>query len=686
MVRDGCVRARFAGRGQSRRRAWCSAKWKTDWLKSILQFCTHLWRALGRSPTKGPVWIAPSRRVPEWRYLVCGICGYWGDPNGVNRLAMLQSVEHRGPDDVGSHEARSSSGVLWLGHRRLSIQDISAAGHQPMATAEGNLCVVFNGEIYNFHQVRTELMQKGYQFRSSSDTEVILHSWREWGPGSVDRFRGMFAFALWDGTNQELWLVRDRIGEKPLYFYQDVKRFLFASEVRALLASDVVPRRMDSDGLDSYLTFGSVADPYTLVHNVRAVEAGSILRVRNLEVTPRTYWTLADIQEGPCCQSREQLVCEVGSVLRESARLATVSDVPVAVLLSGGIDSSSNVVVLSEDSTSDLRTFSVVFQGLDKAQSEEQWSSLVANRFRTRHRVVAISLDQALQWVPAAVRCMDQPSWDGVNTYLVCKAISAEGIKVAISGQGADELFLGYAQRELFRLLLGIAEFPLRWLFPLIDLLGSLPAIRDTKHEKLLQLVGTKNGLGAAYLAQHSIFSQAGLERLRGSRRPPQTRFVRDFGGSSPLGKLSRLELTHYLRNTLLRDGDQMSMANSLEIRAPFVDHRLVELVSSIPAETRLQPPHRQKPLLVDAVGPQLPGEIARRPKQGFVLPYGRWLRSGLNVADVLSADFGLTHQAIMNVVSSFERGAHWSRFWCIQVLAAWAMRHRMEAPLDNGA
>jgi len=296
---------------------------------------------------------------------------------------------------------------------------------------------------------------------------------------------------------------------------------------------------------------------------------------------------------------------------------------------------------------------------------------------------MSVTPDQARQWVPEAVQAMDQPSWDGVNTYLVCKAISSSGIKVAISGQGADELFLGYSQRHSFSQLLTAAQLPMRWLAPIIRATTRKLPIHDTKYEKLLQTIGSPDALAAAYLAHHSIFSQQGLERLRGGRRPPQTRFVRPQGGSSPLGKLSRLELSYYLRNTLLRDGDQMSMAHGLELRAPFVDYRLVELVSAIPAAARLHPQQRQKPLLVDAVGPNLPAAIAQRPKQGFGLPYERWLRSGLQVADILPADMGLDAQAVFAVTRRFLQGHHWSRYWCLQVLAAWIKRAQLTVPTD---
>lgn len=550
-----------------------------------------------------------------------------------------------------------------------------------MSTADGRWTITFNGEIYNFHDVRLSLESLGHTFHSRSDTEVILAAWQQWGAESLRRLRGMFAFAIWDRDSARLWLARDRMGEKPLYYAAQNGRFLFASEVRTLLASGAVARRLDSDGLDAYLTFGSVADPHTLVEGVQALEAGHWMKIDASGITSQAYWSLSDIEERSSRRSRDENVEEAGALLRESCNRCMVSDVPVAVLLSGGVDSSSNVVVLSEQGHCNLQTFSVLFEGPDIRFSEQKWSDFVAARFDTRHQRVVVSEERAREQVRDAVEAMDQPSCDGVNTYLVCRAIAEAGIKVAVTGQGADELFLGYSQRHQFKRLLHLAKLRVPGVGPLVRRLGGMTALRDSRYEKLLQTVGSKSAVASAYLAQHSIFSQAGMERLRGGRRPAQTRFIRNQGGSTPLGMLSRLDLSHYLRNTLLRDADQMSMANSLEMRAPFVDYRLVETLSSLSADERIEPRDRQKPLLVDAVGPALPAEVADRPKQGFGLPYDRWLRGGLEVADVCETDVGLDPSAIASVKEAFLRGRYWTRYWTLQVLVAWARRHRMLPP-----
>ncbi len=590
---------------------------------------------------------------------------------------MRDALGHRGPDDAGTFESASASGPLWFGHRRLAILDLSPSGHQPMTTPDGRYTITFNGEIYNFAELREELRSKGAAFLSTSDTEVVLKAWQCWGWTCVRRLKGMFAFALWDGAEERLWLARDRMGEKPLYYASRPGRFLFSSEVRALLASGGVERRMDADGLEAYLTFGSVADPYTLVEGVRAVEAGSVVRVDGDGVHAIPYWTLRDIadMEGPV--DEERIVGDTARAVRHALRRVMVSDVPVGVLLSGGIDSSSNAVLLSEMGFRNLMTFSVVFEGVGRDLSEKPWIQLVVDRQKTNHRYVTVSGEHTDSWVRCAVASMDQPTWDGVNTYFVVRAIHETGLKVAVSGQGADELFLGYGQRQSFDRLLRLA----RTSPPFAGSLARrLAPSSGTRFEKLFQLFGADRPEEAAFLARHSMFSQAGLDRLRGRRTLPQTRFVRSQGGSTPLSVLSRLELAHYLRNTLLRDGDQMSMANSLELRAPFVDSDLVELVAATPTGLRVRP-HRQKPLLVDAVGKGLPPEIAERKKHGFELPFNAWLRDGLDLADPTKADLGLDPAEVRSVRHRFLQGQDWPRFWTLVVLASWAARHHLSPP-----
>jgi asparagine synthase (glutamine-hydrolysing) len=551
-----------------------------------------------------------------------------------------------------------------------------------MVTPDGRFALVFNGEVYNFREVADVLRDRGVRFAGGSDTEVILYAWQEWGPACLDRLRGMFAFALFDSREERLYLARDRLGEKPLYYWHDGRRFVFASEVRALLASGAVPRIMDSDGLDAYLTFGSVADPYTLVQDVRALQPGHFAEASERGIVDHRYWALSDIEESTAVMGKAQAAEQVGTIFRDACRLVMESDVPVGVLLSGGIDSSANVVILSELGFDNLNTFSVVFPDRDAMLSEEQWSSLVASRYATTHHVIRVGVEEARTWVVAGVSHMDQPSFDGINTYLVARSIGGAGIKVAVSGQGGDELFLGYSKRKVFPALARLAGLPGRSAIrPLARRASRMNRLHDTRAEKALELIqGSTNPFESAYLANHTIFSQAGLERLRGEPRPNQARFVGPQGGTTPLGKFSRLDLAYYLRNTLLRDADQMSMANSVELRQPFLDARLVDAVLRLPIQTKVRK-REQKPLLVDAVGSGLPHEVVDRPKMGFALPYDRWLREGLSLVDPTDSEMGLDRAAVAAVKARFDAGKHWTRYWCLQVLASWIERNGISGP-----
>ncbi|MEL7451686.1 MAG: asparagine synthase (glutamine-hydrolyzing), partial [Pseudomonadota bacterium] len=329
---------------------------------------------------------------------MCGLAGIAGNTAAVDREAMLRSLVHRGPDDEGEHAA--AGGRAWLGHRRLAIIDPTPAGRQPMHARNERYSLVLNGEIYNYRELRDSL--DGFSPSTGTDTEIALELLARDGARALSRLRGMFAIALWDEQTGELLLARDRLGEKPLYYFHDDSsgneadgRLLFASEVRTLLASGAVPRRLDADGLDSYLTFGSVADPFTLVDGVRAVPAGGVVRFANGKVELSHYWRMGDVAVDHT-MTREAAVEALRAHMDTAQRRCMVADVPVGILLSGGIDSSVNVALLAETGIPDLRTFSVVFGG-DRSTgvSEEAFSSLVAERFGTQHKTCTVSLDDA---------------------------------------------------------------------------------------------------------------------------------------------------------------------------------------------------------------------------------------------------------------------------------------------------
>jgi asparagine synthase (glutamine-hydrolysing) len=604
---------------------------------------------------------------------------------------MLASLAHRGPDDDGELELPAKAGVVWLGNRRLAILDTSPNGHQPQATPGGRLTITFNGEIYNYREVRRELSRLGYPFRSKGDTEVILAAWARWGVESLDRFRGMFAFAIWDSREQALWLVRDRIGERPLYYCLQPDRLLFASEVRCLLASEVVERRLDTDGLDSYLTFGSASQPHTLVQGMHSLEPGTILRWRGGAVDTNRYWFPPAPPHGAADPDDGASNEEIREALLEAVRQCLVSDVPVSLLLSGGVDTTAILALMDAKARANTRAFTVVFRGAEAFLSEGQRAAEAARAHACPYREVPIGTDEAVAAATEAADAMDQPSYDGVNTYVVTKAVRAAGYKVAISGQGSDEIFLGYRTRRWFPAFASVAR--LRLPVTAREVLSSSlsrMALRGwfwpgllSRSLRWLDLFGEGDPVSLAYIAGHSVFSHLEVEALRGSRRPPPSRFLPTEPRADPLTALSRMELQHYLPNTLLRDADQMSMAHSLELRTPFLDHKLVELVMRLPSR-RKAIRGRQKPVLVDASRDELVAAAAAVPKTGFVLPLHRWISPGVSALDGQQEDLGLELEQVRRVVRRCQRTGDFRdfcKFWSLQVLARWAKRHRLLPP-----
>ena len=615
---------------------------------------------------------------------MCGICGFIGNPLNINRKAMLDSLRHRGPDDTGEYEESIPHGVIWFGHKRFSILTLTTESHQPMHKFDGRLTIIFDGEIYNILEIKKDLERCGHVFVTHSDTEVILDAWHRWGSASLSRFRGMFAFAIWDRRELCLWLARDRMGEKPLYFTIQKNRFIFSSEIRSILASGIIERRIDSDGLDSYLTFGSVSQPYTIVKNVKCLDAGYYLRFKNDTIQLQSYWSLKNIDEQSTNNSREKIVQEVGECLRESEKMCMVSDVPVGILLSGGVDSTTNLALLNQAGYKNLSTFTVTFEGEDAAYSEEYWSDKVVQHFQSNHTKIPVQKKNALKLIPEAIDSMDQPSIDGCQTYIVCKAIANEGFKVAITGLGSDEIFLGYGSKNYYKNLIKLAKLPLP--YGIVRFLNNyfsnylfysfFPRISD-RIKKLLNLYGIGDRHILAYISYHSIFNNQEINKLRGIKTPSPSRFVQAVGGTTSLDILSRLELSHYAKNSDLRDTDQMSMANSLELRSPFLDCRLVELVVSQPINYKLDS-GRYKPLLVDSLKSDIINEISMQPKTGFELPLKNWLRDGLELGNPLNVAIGLEKKEIANVIKRSKIGKNYTKYWSLLILSNWFKKMRM--------
>jgi len=560
--------------------------------------------------------------------------------------------------------------------------------------ATGNL-IAYNGEVFNFREVRKQLEHIGIQFSSQTDTEVVLKAYAALGEACVEHFRGMFAFAIWDNAAQKLFIARDRLGKKPLYYYQGEGFLLFASEVRALLATGLVQRRINTDTVAHFLTFGSVYDPQTLVEGVKSLPPGSYLTWQSGRLEIYRYWDAARFAGGEQTAhtadpgDEASVVTRLKNLLSDAINLRMVSDVPVGVFLSGGIDSSTLVAALAASRQEKLNTFSVVFN--EGEFSEARFSSLVARRFGTEHRDITVTGKDFLASIPDALAAMDQPSLDGFNTFVISRAVRRTGLKVALSGQGGDELFAGY---DTFRMVPRMEKFQSweNWLpLSLRSVLASAVPGRDSSdhRRKLSALVEGNGSLVHPYFLARMVFVPRQQQKLlrQGSIRAVKSAMAGAIAVAAPLDPVNRvsyLELTNYMANTLLRDADCMSMANGLELRMPFLDHQLVEYVLSIPGGMKLDS-RTPKHLLVKAMQGLLPDEIVHRPKRGFTLPFERWMRGELQqtvvsaLAQVGEGPLGevLDPSTVMQVWKDFvAEKTSWSRPWSLYVLDRWCRKN----------
>lgn len=631
---------------------------------------------------------------------MCGIAGILTARADLDLDRLLAgfraALRHRGPDDEGSEVIALPCGRrLGLAHTRLSILDLSSAGHQPMQDPESGSWITFNGEIYNHEEVRKQLGP--CQYRSTSDTETILKAWARQGDKALSSFRGMFAFALYDGQRHQFWLVRDRLGVKPLYVTQvDRETWMFASELRALLSANLCNRRLNLEAVESYLAFGAVQAPLTLVEGVQSLLPGESMRFdlqeRSEVLSPdrQRYWRLHFAPDNARLARGEALE-RIRPALLQAVSLRMVADVPVGVFLSGGIDSTSVVAALRAQGHS-VSTFSVIF---DEPQFDEsEHSRLVARHFNTKHAELVLRPGTVLAEFDKAITAYDQPSIDGLNTYFISQATRQTGIKVALSGLGGDELFAGYPYfRRMARL-----EHPLyrqfaRW---------GLQALRyltpqSTRTTKLRAILNGGSRL-AKYAVCREVLAADRRQALLGRQvvptasvpSPVRQELEEQVAGLDAINAHSLLELSLYMGNMLLRDLDQMSMAHALEVREPLLDHVLVETVASIPGRLKLRAGSNRlsKDLLVEALPTPLPEPVLRRRKMGFVFPWERWLRNELRqrVSAVLLdrstlAATGLDGAALQLLWSDYQNhhpGVRYTDILCLTHLLYWAQEHRL--------
>jgi asparagine synthase (glutamine-hydrolysing) len=588
---------------------------------------------------------------------MCGIAIHFNSLGNATPLE-LRLIRHRGPDSSGTW--RSQDGRVWLGNTRLAIVDLSPTGAQPMTDpATGNVIVV-NGEIYN-HRVVREQLGPGMAWRGTSDTETLLQAYGRWGHGLLERIKGMFAFAIYDAARAELFVARDRLGIKPLYYTRDGESIRFASEVKVLepLEHPIIPV-----AISSYLQWGACPERRLLFDCIDVVPAGHAMTIKaNGETKTWEYWPA----EKTFSSSNGETVKAVRRLLDKAVEEHLLADVPVASFLSGGIDSSIITALAAQKLARKLQTFSV---GFDSEEFDETpIAQEVARRYRTNHERIQLSQEEVLQSVTEAVDHLDLPSVDAINTYVVSRAVAARGVKVALSGLGGDELFGGYPSfRDVPRLRL-LAKTPRALRRPL-RAAGGIAA----------RLADLPNATDAGELARwrRRFFTD---EMIREAGLPNETMAAE----SSPtlpddFARISWAELTGYMRRMLLRDADQMSMAVSLELRVPFLDHELVQYVLGLPANVKKRG-SRPKGLLIEACRDLLPASVYDRPKRGFVLPMREWMLGplasfvGVGLDEAISREL-LPEEFVRRLQAGFSAGRlHWTRLWSIVVLGHYAKR-----------
>ncbi|MGK7905037.1 MAG: asparagine synthase (glutamine-hydrolyzing) [Hormoscilla sp.] len=568
---------------------------------------------------------------------MCGICGWINQHPLINdNRSILErmnaTLTHRGPDEGGAVLLENAG----LAMRRLSIIDL-ATGQQPIANESETCWIVFNGEIYNFLELRQELEAKGHYFRTRTDTEVILKAYEAWGTECVHLLRGMFAFAIYDRPKNQLFLARDRAGQKPLYYYQEANRFIFASEIKALLAHRSVPRRVNRPVIPLYLAYGYVPAPDTMFEKIYELPPGHAAIARSGQLSIYPYWDVSYPSNPDRQLSESEIIPKLQGLLKESVRLRLISDVPLGAFLSGGVDSTAIVAYMAQLMSQPVRTFAIGFAD-DPSFNELEYARMAANTYGTDHHEFIVRPD-AIELLPKLVWHYDQPFADSsaIPTYLVSQ-LTRQQVTVALTGDGGDELFAGYERFAASRLAEIYRRTPKLLQTALIYLLRNLP--ESTGYNSFVRrtrrfVESAPLPLAQRYLGWVGIFQTNFIRELMADRFELdlashfQTYLVEPVRECNPLSQLLYVNTKTYLSGDLLVKSDRMSMANSLEARCPFLDHQLIEFAASIPENLKLKG-LATKYILKKALEGIVPSHIIHRQKHGFGVPIGRWFRTDL--------------------------------------------------------
>jgi asparagine synthase (glutamine-hydrolysing) len=602
---------------------------------------------------------------------MCGIAGILTVNQYQDNLqtiiqGMQAAIQHRGPDDSGIYIAQEKQAAL--AHTRLAILDLSSAGHQPMSTADGRYWIVFNGEIYNFEKIRHDLITQGEQFKSQTDTEVILKLYQRVGADCVRYLRGMFAFAIWDDVEKTCFLARDPLGIKPLYYWQSGSTLVFASELKSVLASHLPKINLSVEGLYGYLISGSVPEPHTLIDGVYCLSAGHYLHWQAGKINQQKYWQIDFTPEEISQPEANEII---RNALIDSIQHHFVSDVPVGIFLSGGIDSTSVLALARQTQKGKLRTYSIAFE--ENEWNEGETAQKIADIFDTEHTEYKITASLGRDLLPKFLQSIDQPSIDGFNSFCVSQVAHNDGTKVVLSGLGGDELFGGYKSFQQVPKMVRWGQ-QLQTIQPITTAVGKGLATwgKSSQQKRLGDFLQQKPTTTSAYGSYRGIFSYQEANKII-------QYYLKDSLSNSAIAHLnwescvipksskytnlpsvedevSLLEISCYMRNQLLRDSDVMSMAWGLELRVPLVDRVLLETIASIPSSIRLE--YKKQSLI--RVIPELPDWLINLPKKGFSFPFQKWMQEDWN-------DYFKTPSLDKEVDTNL-----WYRRWSLAMLDYW--------------
>ncbi|NWF75464.1 MAG: asparagine synthase (glutamine-hydrolyzing) [Nitrospirae bacterium] len=602
---------------------------------------------------------------------MCGICGIVSNSIDVQVLKMVRELKHRGPDNQNI----VNLGNVWFGHTRLKIIDLSDNANQPMFNESGDICIVYNGEFYNFMDYRNELIEKGHTFKSNTDTEVILHLFEEDGIECIKKIRGMFAFAIWNKKKEELFLVRDRVGIKPLYYYYDGKLFIFASELKAILKHPNVSKEIDFDALSVYFSLGYIPQSMSIFKKIKKLLPGHYLQFKNNNISIERYWSLPNINQKILLKDENDLVDQLYVMINEAVKLRLISDVPLGIFLSGGIDSSIVATLAAKNSNAPIKTFSIGFE--DTKYNELPYARMVAKHIGSDHHEFIVRINET-EVIGKLAYYYDEPFADSsaIPTYYVSK-MAREHVTVAFSGDGGDELFGGYNWYEWMLSHQKLKMVP----STLKKAIAGVAAIPKKSYKGKHFLTSLKYDEFETFRERTGIFSPSEIKKLLNCELDVTLDFYEDYfktSGETLLERLTRTDFAFYLPDDILVKVDRASMAVALEARVPILDHKVCEFAFSLCDSLKING-KTKKYLLKKLARKILPDDFPIERKQGFSIPLSEWMKGSLGDL-LINALRSFKNKSFLNEVyvekllqdHKLGKSNNASKLWSVLMFSLW--------------